>query len=257
MGGNSVVRILLTGGSGTLGRHILKSGLFKNVTAPSHHQMDVTKQESVEMFFAENDFDAVIHCAALARVSECEQQPEKAIAANATGTCNLAAAVIKKERKRNKSIRFVHISTDAVYECTKGNYNEGDATIPYNKYGWTKLCAEAAVNLLTNFCIIRTRFFDPENIKYDSYATDTHSSQIQASELVKAIATLLENGFVGVINVGGEKVSDYDAYKRLKPSIKPCKLKDIQAKVSFKLPEDATLDTTLWKKIEKRHREKA
>ncbi len=247
-------KILLTGGSGTLGQHIIKSGIFKNLLATDHQVLDITKPDSVGKFFAENDFEAVVHCAAMARMGECEQQPEKAIRMNIIGTANLVAAVINKEKESGKSIRFIHISTDGVYECTKGNYSEKDATIPYNKYGWTKLGAEEAVNVLSNFCIIRARFFDLESIRYYSYATDAYTSQIQIGEFVSAMATMLESGFTGTINIGGEKISDYDAYKTFKPSIKPCKLKDIQANVKFKLPEDATLDTTLWKKIQRQQR---
>ena len=35
-------RVLLTGGTGTLGKHILKSGLFRNILATSSQKMDIT-----------------------------------------------------------------------------------------------------------------------------------------------------------------------------------------------------------------------
>ena len=243
-------KILLTGGSGTLGKHILKSGLFRNILAPSSQKMDITKAAAVDKFFEENDFDTVIHCAAMARVGECEKQPEKAIETNIIGTGNLVAAAIKKERKAKRKMRFVHISTDGVYQSTKGNYSEEDATVPYNLYGWTKLGAECAVQALQNCCIIRTRFFDPENIKYDEYATDSYTSAMPADELVKAIAFLVENGFTGTVNVGGERISDYELFKKYKQSIKPCKLEDIQGKTPFKLSKDASMNVSLWKKIQ-------
>lgn len=239
-------KILLTGGTGTLGQHILKSGLFRNIIAPSRQEMDITKPESVEGFFSKNDFDAVIHCAAMARVGECEQQPEKAVEANIIGTSNVVAAVMKKE----KATRFIHISTDGVYPSTKGNYSEEDATMPYNVYGWTKLGAECAVHALQNFCIIRTRFFDPENIKYDEYATDSYTSMIPVGELAKAIAIMLEKDFTGVINIGGNRMSDYELLKKYKPSIKPCKFTDIQKKSAAKLSKDASMDTSLWKRLQ-------
>lgn len=245
--------ILLTGGSGTLGKHIIKSGYFRNIFAPGHSEMDITNQAAVEKFFLQNGFDAVIHCAALARISECEKEPERAMLINAVGTNNIVVATIKKEAEigRKRKIRFIHISTDGVYQGTKGNYSETDTAIPYNKYGWTKLAAEAAINVLANFCIIRTRFLDPKNIKYDTYATDSYTSVIPVDELVKAIAIMVASEFVGTINIGGQKVSDYDAYKRYKPTIKPCKFEDIQGKTPFKLSKDASMNVSLWKKIQK------
>ncbi len=240
-------KILLTGGSGTLGSHIIKSGLFKELLTPGRDELDITSYESVEKFFTKNDIESVIHCAALARVSECEQKPAEAIATNTIGTANLVKAVLKKQEQLN--IRFVHISTDGVYESTNGNYTERSPTKPYNKYGLTKLGAECAVNLLKNFCIIRTRFFDPEKIKYDTYATDSYNSMITVGELVKAIAILIKSDFIGTINVGGERISDYDAIKKYKPAIKPCKFDDIQSRTSFRLSKDASMNISLWKKL--------
>lgn len=244
-------KILLTGGSGNLGKHIISSGRFKNFLTPSREEMDITNAASVEKFFAKNDFDAVIHCAAMARVSECEKNPTAAIATNTIGTANLVNAVMKKQEHLSKSIRFIHISTDGVYQSTQGNYSETDAAIPYNKYGWTKLGAECAVNLLANFCIIRTRFFDTKNIKYETYATDSYTSMIPVEELAKAIAIMAESGFVGTINIGGERKSDYNVLKKYKPSIKPCKFEDIQGKTPFRLSKDASMNATLWKRIGK------
>ncbi|HLD97414.1 MAG TPA: sugar nucleotide-binding protein, partial [Candidatus Nanoarchaeia archaeon] len=68
-------KILLTGGSGTLGRHIISSGRLKSLLTPSHEEMDITKVASIEKFSSKNDFDAIIHCAAMARVGECEKNP--------------------------------------------------------------------------------------------------------------------------------------------------------------------------------------
>ncbi|HLD97152.1 MAG TPA: sugar nucleotide-binding protein, partial [Candidatus Nanoarchaeia archaeon] len=179
----------------------------------------------------------------------CEKNPSEALAANTIGTANLVRAAMKKQEQLRKNIRFIHISTDGVYQSTEGNYSEGSPTFPYNKYGWTKLGAESAVNMLQNFCIIRTRFFDPKNIKYDTYATDSYTSMMPASELAEAIAIIIKSSFVGTLNVGGERKSDYDAIKKYKPTIKPCKFEDIQGKTPFRLSKDASMDSSRWKKL--------
>ena len=250
-------KILLTGGSGALGRHITGSGRFKNLPSPSHDEMDITDTDSIGKFFNTHAFDAIIHCAAMARVGECEKSPNKALATNTIGTANLVMAAMKKEEQLQKSIRFIHISTDGVYQSTEGNYSEDDATIPYNVYGWTKLGAESAVNLLRNFCIIRTRFFNPEKIKYDKYATDSYTSMIPVGELAQAIAIALESSFAGTINIGGERKSDYDMLRKYKPTIKPCKFDDIQSKTPFRLSKDASMNISLWKKLKGKEEIKA
>ncbi|MFC1957676.1 sugar nucleotide-binding protein [Chloroflexota bacterium] len=244
--------ILLTGGSGRLGQAIIKSEIFSSLLTPSRDILNIIKPETIEKFFSDNDIDAIIHCAALARMAECEKKPVEAIQTNIIGTSNLVMNVIKKEAELKKSIRFIYISTDGVYLGTKGNYSEQNETIPYNRYGWTKLGAECAVNLLSNFCIIRTSFFDPENIRFDYSATDSYSSKVTVVYLVKAIRKMLENDFVGTINIGCEKKSDYERYKEFKHSLKPCKLEDISKTVSFPMASDASMDCSLWNKINKK-----
>jgi dTDP-4-dehydrorhamnose reductase len=248
--------ILLTGASGRLGQAIVSSSIFKSLLTPEREILDITKPETIKRFFDEHDIDAVIHCAALARMKECEEDSVNAIATNIIGTSNLVNVVLKNQGKSKSKIRFLHISTDGVYESTKGNYSEKDETIPYNKYGWTKLGAECAVNLLPNFCIIRTRFFDPKHITFEDAATDAYDSKVPVAYLAKAIAILLESDFIGTINVGSERKSDYDTYKEFKPSIRPCKFSDLQKKVSFNLSKDASMDCSLWKKIEQKNKNK-
>ena len=126
--------ILLTGASGTLGQAVQKAGGFSSLLTPSRREMDITELKSVENYFNERQIDGIIHCAALARISVCERDPLKALDTNIVGTTNLVKTVLKK----SPTVRFVHISTDGVYPGVKGEYKEKDATVPYNRYGWTK-----------------------------------------------------------------------------------------------------------------------
>ena len=160
----TINNILLTGGSGNLGKKILESKFFDNLLTPSRQEFDITKPPIIEYFFNTHTIDAVIHCAALARVGICETNPSEAIERNIIGTSNVVNAVLQNESRQKKTIRFIHISTDAVYEGERGNYSEYDQTIPKNNYGLTKLGAECAIRLLKNYCIIRTSFFNPELI---------------------------------------------------------------------------------------------
>lgn len=245
-----IKNILLTGGTGKLGKAIVSSGSFSSLLVPKREIFDITKPDTVRRFLENNPVDAVIHCAAKARMAECQNNPEKAIETNIIGTGNLVSEIITQEKKLQKKIRFVHISTDGVYQGTQGYYSEEDVSTPYNRYGWSKLGAECAVRLLSNFCIIRTSFFDPANIKFKTSATDAYSSKMAIGYLVKAIKSVLEDSFVGVINIGSERKSDYERYKEFKPSLEPCKLDDILETISFPMAKDASMNIDLWKKLE-------
>jgi len=244
--------ILLTGGSGKLGKAIRSSGSFPTLIAPSHTALDLAKLSTIECFFKANRVDAVIHCAAMARMAECERDGVGAIVTNIVGTSLLVQEVMHNERRTGKPIRFIYISTDGVYAGTEGHYKENSPTIPYNRYGWTKLGGECAVRLLKDHCIVRTGFFDPDHIPFDDSAFDAYSSKVEIGYLARAIAVMLESNFVGVINFGGERMSDYARYSTYKPNLKRCRLKDIVRRVSFPMAKDASLDSSLLKKIEKR-----
>lgn len=245
-------KILLTGGAGRLGRAILSSGFSGSLLSPPRRVLDITMPETIVRFFGKNDFDAVIHCAAVAKTADCEKDPGQAIRVNVIGTANLAIEVMKKEAGLKKKIRFVYISTDGVYPGTAGNYSELSGAMPYNRYGWTKLGGECAVNLLPDRCIIRTSFFDPLDIPFDDSATDSYSSKMTVDRLARAVLMLLDSGFIGTVNVGREKISDYELYKEYKPILKPVTLQKMLKRIPFDKAKDLSLDIKIWKEIEGR-----
>ena len=241
--------ILVTGSSGKLGGALLRSGRFGRLLAPSRAEMDIADPNSVSAFCAGHDVDGVIHCAALVRMGKCEADPLRALEVNIAGTGNLVRAVLEQERRRGKRVRFVHISTDGVYPGSRGRYSESDETIPYNRYGWTKLGAECAVHMLSEYCIVRTSFYDPADIPFEDSPADVFSSKITLARLVRAIAGLMEHDFVGTVNVGGERMSAYDRYRKHKPSLRPCTFADQVRTISYPVARDSSMNCDLWKKL--------
>lgn len=241
--------ILLTGGSGRLGSYILNSGKLENVLAPSHEDLDICNPGLVERFFQANEVDSVIHCAALARLSECEKDPIRAAETNIFGTLNLVKGVLRAEERSRRDIRFLYISTDGVYDGERGNYSEEDPTIPYDKYGWTKLGGECAVRLHPNHCIVRTSFYDLSKIDFESSPVDVFTSKFPVTDLVEAVAYLLETDFRGVVNVGGDRKSYFDLYRESNPLLKSCSSEEMP----IKLPADSSMNIALWKKIRMSH----
>ena len=242
-------KILITGSSGKLGKKVLKCNEGLSLLSPSSKELDVTSEVSVKNFFNKNTFNAIIHCAALARMKECEENPYKAYLINTQGTLNLVNNVRDIQKSCNKNIRFIYISTDGVYPCSNGNYSEDSPTIPYNIYGWSKLGGETAVRSLQNFCIIRTRFFDPLNIPFSESADDIITSSIEIDKLAKIIYFLVKNKFSGVLNVGNEPSTEFLRYVTHKPNIKKCKRSDITKNLNFKIAKNASMNISLMKKI--------
>src|SRR6185369_12928944 len=84
--------------------------------------------------------DWVINCAALANLEECERHPDQAKILNTDLPRELAEACAKR------NIKFIHLSTDAVFDGTKEDtYTEEDEPNPQGVYSQTKLDSEHAV----------------------------------------------------------------------------------------------------------------
>ena len=242
--------VLLTEASRSLGKKILLGKHGFSFLSPSRKELDICSNDSVQRYCEQNSFDTVIHCAALARMGECEQNPIKAFDINTGGTLNLVRAIRKIEEVKNTNIRFIYISTDGVYSCDQGNYSESSPTVPYNIYGWSKLGGETAVRILKNFCILRTRFYDPENIPFTESAVDIITSSIEVKKLIACIQFLITDEFTGIINLGSSNpCSEFVRYSAHKPEIKKCSRSDIIKNLTFEIATNASMDISLMEKI--------
>lgn len=237
-------KILITGASGKLGKVLLKNPLLQNyqLFTPSHAELDITNKKAVTTYFAKQTFDIIIHLAALANVKLSEEKPLEAIKTTYLGTANVLESLSHKEK-----IHFIFLSTDYVYPCVKGPYKETDELVPFTIYGWTKLAAEQLVKKLPSYCIMRTSFFDPDKVNYETAPSDAFVSKISFQEGAAAIMKLVELHFQGTINVGQERISLFDLYKKYNRGIKANSIKDIP-KEQQRAP-DSSLDVSLWKRI--------
>ena len=233
-------RVLLLGGSGKLGQKIIDSGVFQNLYYPGRDLCDLNNKKSIDDLLINFKPSHIINCAALARRKICENDPKSAISNNIIGTANLVKSVLDLSVS-GKEPRLIHISTDAVYHCSRGNYDEYDPTIPICKYGWSKLGAECSIRLLKDFLIVRTRFYDPDTIPFDDAANDIYTSSISILKLVDYLNRLLFSNYVGVINVGEKRESDYRKYKTHKPELIMSDLNSVQKESSLPFCSDYSL----------------
>ena len=102
---------------------------------------DITDENAFDALFARERPDAVIHCAAMTAVDDCESRQDLAYKLNAVGCANVATACARH------GARLIAISTDYVFDGTCSRpYHEfdvanGGATI----YGKSKFAGEEAV----------------------------------------------------------------------------------------------------------------
>ncbi len=106
---------------------------FKNV------QAELTQAGVIERLIEEHKPDVILHCAAIANVDLCESEPERAKFVNADLPGTIAKACLRH------SIKMIQISTDAVFDGVKGDYQEDDPTNPLSVYAQTKRDGENAV----------------------------------------------------------------------------------------------------------------
>lgn len=117
-------------------------------------ECDITDSLSVDSVIRSINPDVVLNTAALASHELCEREPELAYQANVVGPRNLASTTAAV------GARFIHISTDAVFDGARGNYNETDTPSPFSSYGQSKLAGELAVLEENPAALIaRTNFF--------------------------------------------------------------------------------------------------
>ena len=115
------------------------------------HTLDILSEADLERVFAEVSPDAVIHAAARADIDLCEADKDAAYDINVGVTRHLTQLC------RSRNARMVFVSTDTVFDGTKGNYTESDPPGPINWYANTKAAAERVVaGLPRDWVVVRT-----------------------------------------------------------------------------------------------------
>ncbi len=215
-------RVLITGVSGLLGSNLAYSyrtrydvaGVYRthSVAFPGvlTTSLDVVSQKAVQALIDQFQPDFVIHCAALTNVDFCEKRPALAHATNVLGTRSIAAAA---DRRRAK---LVYISTDSVYDGSKGLFKETDPVSPRNCYGQTKYEGELEALRLPSSLVLRTNFFGWNSWNRTSLGewmishlkngqrfqgfTDVFFSSMYVAELARLIDRALVQDLTGVYN---------------------------------------------------------
>jgi len=134
------MNILITGGSGFLGRRVAASFARQGYTVltPSHAQMDITEPAMLNDWFSRNQPRFVLHCAAVSDTGLCQKEPERTARINVEGSVNLAAVCARYGAK------LIFCSSDQVYAGSSlpGPHREDHPLAPATAYAKQKLLAE-------------------------------------------------------------------------------------------------------------------
>ncbi len=227
-------RIAIVGSNGLLGQNLARvlasestsqiicAGQRERSSAPADQteyvQLDITDRTAVKDFALRYYPGVIINCAGMNDVDGCETQRERAWKTNVKGVENLIGGC------RATDARFIHFSSDYVFDGTHPPYNERDKPAPLSYYGRTKLASEnacrmggirfaiirtaalygAAINTRENFvqCVVRVL----SSGKAFRAATDQTSNPTPVDQLAAAVTRVIERGCEGLYHVAGPDI---------------------------------------------------
>ncbi len=228
------MRILVTGASGLLGLNLsLLMHTAREIIGVDRSQLgavpfrlvnaDLLDPGAVDRILGMTRPEAVIHCAALANLEACEENPVEAERLNADLPAELATSCARN------GIRLVHLSTDSVFDGTKeGIYTEVDLPNPPGVYSATKLKGEQ--NVLSAYpeaIVARVNFFgwslggrrSLSEFFYNHLSAgepcngfiDIWFCPLFVGDLAETLVRMLEKGLSGLYHVvGSEALTKYD-----------------------------------------------
>ncbi|HVO75820.1 MAG TPA: dTDP-4-dehydrorhamnose reductase [Ignavibacteriaceae bacterium] len=230
-------RILIVGSNGMLGQRLInffksqncsellgcsveKETVVKNI---DYVQCDITKRDQVKSVIFNFYPDFIINAAAYTNVDQSETDREIAWKINVKGVEYLA------EASRVLDAHLIHISSDYIFDGTKGPYSETAKPNPVSYYGRTKLASENALKisgtihsiLRTNVLFGRAEENRPDFVRWVvkmlgsgetiRIVTDQINNPTFVGDLVQGINKVIDFRKEGIYNIGGRDfLSRYD-----------------------------------------------
>jgi len=217
--------ILVTGSNGQLGNElkIVSENFYGyDFIFTDVDTLDITNYDSTSEYIKKTQPDWIINCAAYTLVDKAESEPDKAILINGAAVNNIAEAI------KGTECRFVHVSTDYVYDG-KSNvpYNENIETNPQSVYGRSKLAGEKYALQHHRSMVIRTSWLyssfgnnfvktilrngaekESLNVVFDQTGSPTYAADL-AEAIMSIVSGVIRNQMAmnaGIYNYSNEGV---------------------------------------------------
>lgn len=199
-------KILMTGGSGLLGRELQK---YIRCNAPDSKTFNILNEHTMTKYAP----DIVIHCAAYTNVARAEGQKKECFEMNVLGTYNLVKLFPKAY--------FVYISTEY-------------ALNPVNFYASTKKWGEEIVQTYSDNHMIVRSLFKARPYPYEYAFFDQYTYGHYVDIIAPMIASFIMQKRKGIQHVMTEKKSMFELARMTRPEIKGISVDDIK---DVKLPK--------------------
>jgi len=197
------IKILLTGGSGFIGRNIIeqRENIY-DIIAPSHKELDLFNTEEVDKFFKNNNIDIVLHCASIGGLRS-NLNLDGVIRNNLRIFFNIV-------RNKNKFGKMINLGSGAEYDKSKDikkvEETDFDKSIPNDDYGFYKYICSKYIENTTN--VYYLRLFGIFG-KYEDYKVKFISNLI-CKYILKQPLQMIQDAYFDYIDIDDFiKILDY------------------------------------------------
>jgi dTDP-4-dehydrorhamnose reductase len=153
-------KILITGSNGLLGQKLVQQlkndkSVYLIATARGENRipdelnfeycsMDISNEDDVNNVISKYKPDTIIHTAAMTNVDACELNKEECKLMN-VDSVRFITNSLKKIKTSDFNPHLIHLSTDFIFDGTKGPLSEDEKPNPLSYYAWSKLEAERII----------------------------------------------------------------------------------------------------------------
>ena len=221
-----MIKIGITGSTGVLGKSLIKYIKKYSKYEIIKFRGNILNKKKIEVWIKKNQFEVIIHLAALVPTNISQNNYNLAKNINLIGTKNLINAI--KYYQLKKTFLFFS-STSHVYLFTKKKINEKFQTKGISKYGKTKLLAERLLlknanfyNLCigrisslvsekqsTNFIISKIMKKIKKNKKIIFENSNIKRNFIYVDDVSKIIVKIIKKKITGIVNISNSQQTHF------------------------------------------------